>query len=155
MAISGVLWSLLGVLAGVFIVIQAPVNAHLTHGFGVPVAEPAISFLVGAIVLGVVNLLKTRTQSLVIDWKALVPGLFVTVGALGSVSGSRALASLRLDKGADARAALMKQGDAVFAERNVRVRDLFVGDYVASHQARFLNEVKNYLQVPGRLLLAP
>ena len=85
MAISGVLWSLLGVLAGVFIVIQAPVNAHLTHGFGVPVAEPAISFLVGAIVLGVVNLLKTRTQSLVIDWKALVPGLFVTVGALGSV----------------------------------------------------------------------
>jgi len=45
------------------------------------------------------------------------------------------------EAGTDARAALMKRGETVFAERGVTVRDLFVGDYVASHHDRFLNEV--------------
>ncbi|MBT1154763.1 DMT family transporter [Aminobacter anthyllidis] len=82
---SGVLWSLLGVLAGAFIAIQAPVNAQLARGLGVPVAAAAISFLAGAIVLGVVTFLTTRSQGLVIDWRAPAPWLFVTGGALGSV----------------------------------------------------------------------
>jgi NADPH-dependent curcumin reductase CurA len=43
--------------------------------------------------------------------------------------------------GVDARAALMKRGEKVFNEREVRVRDLFVGDYVSSHQDSFLAEV--------------
>ena len=33
----------------------------------------------------------------------------------------------------DARAALMKRGEAIFAERGVTVRDLFVGDFIAHH----------------------
>jgi NADPH-dependent curcumin reductase CurA len=45
------------------------------------------------------------------------------------------------EAGADARAALMKRGAAQFAAKHVTVRDLFVGDYVASHQDIFLNEV--------------
>lgn len=43
--------------------------------------------------------------------------------------------------GTDARAALMKRGDAIFKSRNVAVRDLFVGDFVKSHHDIFLTEV--------------
>ena len=45
------------------------------------------------------------------------------------------------ETGSDARAALMKRGASIFAERGVFVRDLFVGDYVASHHDAFLREV--------------
>ena len=41
----------------------------------------------------------------------------------------------------DARAELMRSGAAVFAERDVEVRDLFVGDFVAGHHDRFLEEM--------------
>ena len=40
-------------------------NAQLARGLGVPVAAAAISFLAGAVVLGIVTLLTTRTQGLV------------------------------------------------------------------------------------------
>ena len=42
---------------------------------------------------------------------------------------------------ADARADLMQRGEAIFKDRGVAVRDLFVGDFVASHQVSFLAEV--------------
>jgi NADPH-dependent curcumin reductase CurA len=42
---------------------------------------------------------------------------------------------------ADARGALMKAGEAIFARRGVTVRDLFVGNFVADHQDRFLREM--------------
>jgi hypothetical protein len=42
---------------------------------------------------------------------------------------------------ADARAALMARGRAVFEARGVTVGDLFVGDFVAGHEAAFLAEV--------------
>lgn len=41
----------------------------------------------------------------------------------------------------DARAALMKRGEAIFASRNVTVRDLFVGDFVKDHHDAFLREM--------------
>ncbi|PWK69715.1 transporter family-2 protein [Aminobacter sp. AP02] len=85
MAISGVLWSLLGVLAGAFIAIQAPINSQLARGLGVPVAAAAISFLAGAVVLGIVTLVTTRAQGVSIDWRAPAPWLFVAGGALGAV----------------------------------------------------------------------
>ncbi|MGD0143302.1 MAG: NADP-dependent oxidoreductase [Rhizomicrobium sp.] len=43
--------------------------------------------------------------------------------------------------GTDARAALMKRGERIFQERNVTVRDLFVGDFVEGHHDAFLREV--------------
>ena len=43
--------------------------------------------------------------------------------------------------GTDARAALMQRGEAVFKDRGVNVRDLFVGDYVEGHYDAFLREV--------------
>ena len=45
------------------------------------------------------------------------------------------------EAGSDARAALMKRGESVFQARNVAVRDLFVGDYVATHHDAFLSAV--------------
>ena len=43
--------------------------------------------------------------------------------------------------GADARAELMKRGEAIFQARGVTVRDLFVGDYVAEHHDAFLTDM--------------
>jgi NADPH-dependent curcumin reductase CurA len=45
------------------------------------------------------------------------------------------------DKEGDARAALMKRGEAIFKERGVTVKDLFVGDFVEGHHDAFLAEV--------------
>ncbi len=45
------------------------------------------------------------------------------------------------EAGADARAALMKRGEAILKERGVTVRDLFVGDFVADHHEAFLRQV--------------
>jgi NADPH-dependent curcumin reductase len=41
----------------------------------------------------------------------------------------------------DARDTLMRKGEAVFTERGVEVRDLFVGDFVAEHHDAFLREM--------------
>jgi len=41
----------------------------------------------------------------------------------------------------DARAALMKKGDAIFRERGVSVKDLFVGDFLKDHQDSFLKQM--------------
>lgn len=82
---SGVLWSLLGVLAGAFIAIQAPINAQLARGLGLPVAAAAFSFLSGAIVLGIVAFVTARAQGVSLDWRAPAPWLFVAGGLLGAV----------------------------------------------------------------------
>ena len=47
----GVIWSLLGIAAGMLIALQAPINAQLSHALGVPVAAAAASFVAGAVVL--------------------------------------------------------------------------------------------------------
>ena len=79
----GLFWSVLGILSGAFIAIQAPVNSQLARGLGLPVAAAAFSFLSGAIVLGIATLLVTRGQGISLDWKAPAPWLFVAGGLLG------------------------------------------------------------------------
>ena len=46
---------------------------------------------------------------------------------------------------ATARVALMQRGEAIFRERNVKVSDLFVGDYVAEHQDAFLQQMSAWV----------
>ena len=46
-----VLWSLLGIVAGACIAIQAPINAELARGLGSAIAAAAVSFLAGAVAL--------------------------------------------------------------------------------------------------------
>jgi transporter family-2 protein len=79
----GLFWSLLGIVSGAFIAIQAPINSQLARGLGLPVAAAAFSFLSGAIVLGIATLAVTRGQGIALDWKAPAPWLFVAGGVLG------------------------------------------------------------------------
>ncbi len=79
----GAFWSLLGMLAGAFLAAQAPINAQLARGLGLPVAAAALSFLSGAVVLGIVTLVVARSQGIALDWKAPAPWLFVAGGVLG------------------------------------------------------------------------
>jgi transporter family-2 protein len=79
----GFVWSLLGILSGAFIAIQAPINAQLARGLGLPVAAAFFSFLSGAVVLGVVTVAMTRLQGISLDWKAPAPWLFIVGGILG------------------------------------------------------------------------
>jgi len=48
-------------------------------------------------------------------------------------------------EGADARAELKRRGAPVLSARNVAVRDLFVGDFVAEHQEAFLAAMGGWL----------
>ncbi|MEO7641070.1 MAG: NADP-dependent oxidoreductase [Ramlibacter sp.] len=48
-------------------------------------------------------------------------------------------------EGTDARAALMARGAEIFRTRNVTVKDLFVGDFVKDHEARFLREMGGWV----------
>ena len=79
----GLVWSLLGILSGAFIAVQAPINAQLAPGLGLPVAAAAFSFLSGAIVLGIISIVVTRFDGIALDWKAPAPWLFVAGGVLG------------------------------------------------------------------------
>lgn len=80
----GLFWSVLGILSGSFIAIQAPINSQLARGLGLPVAAAAFSFLSGAIVLAIATLIMTRAQGISLDWKAPAPWLFVGGGVLGA-----------------------------------------------------------------------
>jgi NADPH-dependent curcumin reductase len=50
------------------------------------------------------------------------------------------------EAGTDARANLVARGAAIFRERGVKVSDLFVGDYVASHYEVFLSEMSAWVK---------
>lgn len=82
---AGILWALLGVMAGAFVAIQAPINADLARSLGSPLAAAAVSFLAGAVVLGAVTFIVTRLQGISIAWHEPEPWLFVIGGVLGSV----------------------------------------------------------------------
>jgi len=45
----------------------------------------------------------------------------------------------------DGKAYIMRRGEPVFRERDVNVRDLFVGDFVADHQDAFLRDVAGWV----------
>jgi len=80
----GLVWSLFGILAGAFIAVQAPINGHLARGLGSPIAAAAFSFLSGAVALGVISAVVTRSQDIALDWRAPAPWLFVAGGLFGA-----------------------------------------------------------------------
>lgn len=81
---AGILWALLGILAGAFIAIQAPINAELSRGLGLPVAAAASSFLAGAIVLAAVSAAVSQTQGISIGWRVPPIWMFIVGGCLGA-----------------------------------------------------------------------
>ncbi|TIS99615.1 MAG: DMT family transporter [Mesorhizobium sp.] len=76
----GVVWSLLGILSGAFIAIQAPINSQLARDRE---TQAAFSFLSGAVVLGIISVTVVKLQGISLDWKAPAPWLFVAGGMLG------------------------------------------------------------------------
>jgi transporter family-2 protein len=81
---GGILWAALGILGGAFIALQAPINAALGRGLGLPVAAAAASFLSGAVLLALITALLTQAQGISLNWRAPAPWLFVAGGALGA-----------------------------------------------------------------------
>jgi transporter family-2 protein len=82
-SMAGVLWPLVGMIAGAALALQAPVNSALARGLGQPVAAAAFSFLSGAIVLGIVSAGWAKMQGTAIDFRAPALWLFVVGGCLG------------------------------------------------------------------------
>lgn len=81
---TGVLWPLVGILAGAFAATQAPINAELSRGLGLPVAAAAASFVSGAIILAMITAAISQVQGVPPDWRAPAPWLFVAGGVLGA-----------------------------------------------------------------------
>jgi len=78
------LWAILGVCAGAFIAVQAPINAELARGLGMPVAAAAASFLTGAVALAALSFVFSAAQGVTIGWRVPAPWLFVAGGLLGA-----------------------------------------------------------------------
>ena len=78
------LWAILGICAGAFLAIQAPINAELARGLGMPVAAAAASFLAGAVALAALSFAFSAAQGVSIGWRAPAPWMFVTGGLLGA-----------------------------------------------------------------------
>lgn len=81
---TGVLWPLVGILAGAFAATQAPINAELSRGLGLPVAAATASFVSGAIILAMITATISQVQGVPPDWRAPAPWLFVAGGVLGA-----------------------------------------------------------------------
>lgn len=79
------LWALLGIAAGACIAIQAPINAMLGRGLGMPVAAAFISFVSGALLLALVMVATASLEGKAPDWRGPDLWLFIAGGALGTV----------------------------------------------------------------------
>ncbi|GLU27706.1 MULTISPECIES: DMT family transporter [Brucella] len=79
------LWTLFGILSGACIAIQAPINAALARGLGSPVTAAAISFLSGAVILGMIAAVTARVTGAIPAFNVPAGWLFVAGGALGCI----------------------------------------------------------------------
>lgn len=82
---GNIIWPLLGIVAGMFVAVQAPINAALARGIGMPVAAAAISFAVGTVALVLIASLMVQSQGIALQWRAPAAWLFVAGGLLGAV----------------------------------------------------------------------
>jgi bacterial/archaeal transporter family-2 protein len=57
----GVVWSLLGIVSGMVIAVQGPINVQLARALGSPIAAAAVSFVAGTLVLAVITLATVPT----------------------------------------------------------------------------------------------
>jgi bacterial/archaeal transporter family-2 protein len=78
-------WSLLGILAGACIAIQAPINADLARGLGSAIAAAAASFLAGAVALAGLTAVGGIAGGVWPQFAAPRPWLYVAGGLLGSI----------------------------------------------------------------------
>ena len=81
----GIVWSLVGILAGALIALQGPINAQLARGLGMPVAAAAASFVAGSVVLILITLVLSQAQGMTIAWRAPPLWMFLAGGCLGAI----------------------------------------------------------------------
>jgi transporter family-2 protein len=77
-------WSLLGILSGTLIALQAPINAALGRALGSAVAATTVSFVAGSIALVAILAVLSETQGLSIAWRAPPIWMLVGGGLLGA-----------------------------------------------------------------------
>lgn len=80
----GIVWSLIGVLAGGLIAMQAPINAQLARELGFPLAAAAASFIAGAAALVLITGIASQIQGETIAWRAPPLWMFIVGGCLGA-----------------------------------------------------------------------
>jgi transporter family-2 protein len=80
----GYVWSLVGIVSGMLIALQAPINAQLARGLGNPIAAAAASFFAGTGLLVAISLVVSQTQNLSIAWRVPPLWMFVVGGCLGA-----------------------------------------------------------------------
>ena len=81
----GIVWSLVGILAGALIALQGPINAQLARGLGMPVAAAAASFVAGSVVLILITLVLSQAQGITIAWRVPPLWMFLAGGCLGAI----------------------------------------------------------------------
>src|SRR5690606_18661469 len=81
---DAILWALMGVVAGICIAAQAPINASLGKALEVPVAAAAVSFLAGGVVLWALAFIFSHFSGVAINFGAPAPWTFVAGGLLGA-----------------------------------------------------------------------
>ena len=81
----GIVWSLVGILAGALIALQGPINAQLARGLGMPVAAAAASFVAGSVVLVLITLVLSQAQGISIAWRVPPLWMFLAGGCLGAI----------------------------------------------------------------------
>ena len=81
----GIVWSLVGILAGALIALQGPINAQLARGLGMPVAAAAASFVAGSVALILITLVLSQAQGISIAWRVPPLWMFLAGGCLGAI----------------------------------------------------------------------
>ena len=81
----GIVWSVVGILAGALIALQGPINAQLARGLGMPVAAAAASFVAGSVVLILITLVLSQAQGITIAWRVPPLWMFLAGGCLGAI----------------------------------------------------------------------
>ena len=77
-------WALLGILAGMLIAVQGPINAQLAQGLGMPLAAAAASFVAGSVALIALTAVIAQAQGVTIAWRMPPWWMFVAGGCLGA-----------------------------------------------------------------------
>lgn len=80
----GFVWSMVGIVAGMLIALQSPINAQLSRGLGMPIAAAAASFVAGAVVLIALTFVVSQAQGTSIAWRVPPLWMFVVGGCLGA-----------------------------------------------------------------------
>jgi bacterial/archaeal transporter family-2 protein len=81
----GAVWSVLGILAGMLLALQGPINAQLARALGSPIAAAAMSFIAGTLVLTVITLATVQAQGISIAWRAPPLWMLFAGGCLGAI----------------------------------------------------------------------